>query len=164
MRPLATIRLEPIGVIRSPFTEAAGTPIQPATAGAAQGRVEVLPRYTEGLRDLDGFDRIWLVFFFDRAGPWQPVVQPYRDTTPRGLFATRAPSRPCPIGMSVVRLVGVRGSTLKVEGIDVLDETPLLDIKPYVPEFDAFPDSCAGWFDAAPSEASTADGRFSKNS
>lgn len=112
MRPLTTIRLEPIGVIRSPFTEEAGTPIQPATAGAAQGRVEVLPRYTDALRDLDGFERIWLVFLLDRAGPWQPVVQPYRDTTPRGLFATRAPSRPCPIGMSVVGLVGVRGNTL----------------------------------------------------
>jgi tRNA (adenine37-N6)-methyltransferase len=164
MDPMATVRLEPIGVIRSPFTEQAGTPIQPANAGAARGHVEVLPRYTEALRDLDGFERIWLVFLLDRAGPWRPVVQPYRDTTPRGLFATRAPSRPCPIGMSVVRLVGVRGSTIEVEGVDALDETPLLDIKPYVPEFDAFPSSRAGWFDAAPHEISTADGRFSKRS
>lgn len=148
-------------MIRSPFTEELGTPIQPATAGTARGRVEVLPRYTEALRDLDGFERIWIVSVLDRAGPWRPVVQPYRDTTPRGLFATRAPSRPCPIGISVVRLVSVRGTTIEVERVDVLDGTPLLDIKPYFPEFDAFPGSHAGWFDAAPPDISVADGHFS---
>lgn len=156
------VQMTAIGVIRSPFAAQAGTPIQPATAGLAAGRVELFPQYAEALSDLDGFERIWLVYAFDRAGPWAPRVVPYRDTVLRGLFATRAPTRPNPIGLSVVRLVAVRGAVLEVQGVDVLDGTPLLDIKPYVPEFDAFPDSGAGWLAPGRSAVGTADGRFGR--
>lgn len=157
---MSTINIEPIGVIRTPFVRQQRTPIQPSTAGGAVGRVEVLPMYEAALRDLGGFARIWLVYAFDRAKPWRPQVVPYRDTVPRGLFSTRAPTRPNPLGMSVVRLVSVEGAVLHVQGVDMLDQTPLLDIKPYVPEFDAHPDSRAGWLESG-NGATQADDRFS---
>ncbi len=159
---MASISLTPIGVVRSPFTEQPGTPIQPSTAAGALGRVELLPEYEEALRDLDGFERVWLVYFFDRARPWKPLVVPFRDRVERGLFATRAPARPCPIGLSAVELVSVSGPVLEVRGIDVLDGTPLLDLKPYVPEFDAHPASRAGWLAAGGLGAASADHRFER--
>ncbi len=149
-----------IGVIRSPFHEQAGTPIQPVYAADAVGEVEVLPEYQPALRDLDGFDRIWLLYQFHRAGAYQPRVVPFRDNEPRGLFATRAPTRPIPIGLSVVELLSIERNVLRVRGIDVLDGTPLLDIKPYVPAFDAHPGSRAGWFDEQREDRREADGRF----
>jgi tRNA-Thr(GGU) m(6)t(6)A37 methyltransferase TsaA len=152
--------LGPIGVIRSPHRSPAGTPIQPAYAAEVNGEVEVDQAYLPALDDIDGFDRIWLVYCLDRAKPWKPRVVPYRDTQERGLFATRAPSRPNPIGISVVRLIGRQDNVLRVRGLDVLDRTPLLDIKPYVPEFDAFPESKAGWLDARRADRREADGRF----
>jgi tRNA-Thr(GGU) m(6)t(6)A37 methyltransferase TsaA len=103
---------------------------------------------------------VWLVYWFDRAGPYKPRVVPYRDTHERGLFATRSPCRPNPIGVSVVRLLGREGNVLRVGGIDILDRTPLLDIKPYVPEFDAHPASKAGWLDEQREDRREADGRF----
>jgi len=153
-----------IGLIRTRFTKHEGTPIQPSTAKGASGTVEVYEQYREALRDLDGFERIWLVYLFDRAAEFSPLVKPYRDTTERGLFSTRAPSRPKPLGISAVRLVSVEPEKgeLSVEGIDVLDRTPLLDIKPYIPEFDAFPNSRAGWMDASASKESLADRRFTR--
>ncbi len=155
--------LQPIGVIRSPHRTAAGTPIQPAYAGQAVGEVFVDEGYASALADIEGFERIWLVYRFDRAGPFKPRVVPYRDNREHGLFATRAPSRPNPIGLSVVELLGREGRVLRVAGLDVLDETPLLDIKPYVPEFDAFPDSSAGWLDAHREDRRQADDRFHGN-
>ncbi len=156
---MSPLTLTPIGVIRSPHREAAGAPIQPAYA-AAEGRVIVEPAYAEALADLEGFDRIWLLYWFDRARPWMPRVVPYRDTRTHGLFATRAPARPNPVGMSVVRLLRREGRELVVGGIDVLDGTPLLDIKPYVPAWDAWPDARAGWLDARRAAREVADGRF----
>jgi tRNA-Thr(GGU) m(6)t(6)A37 methyltransferase TsaA len=139
MRPTRIFfRLTPIGVIRTPFREAAGTPIQPRQAKGVKGTVEVLERFQEGLKDLEGFERIWLLYWFHRAAPARLRVVPYLDRQQRGLFATRAPCRPNPIGMSCVRLLQVKGSLLTVAGVDILDGTPLLDIKPYVPEFDGF--------------------------
>ena len=112
------------------------------------------------MQDLDGFERIWLLYWFDRATPAQLVVTPYLDTVPRGLFSTRAPARPNPIGLSAVRLLGIVGGTLQVEGLDVLDNTPLLDIKPYVPAFDAFQAKRIGWCARVRSISTAADGRF----
>jgi len=151
-----------IGVIRTPFREQAGTPIQPARAGDAVGTVILEDAYTPALKDLEGFERIWLIYLFDRARAWSPLVVPYLDREPRGLFATRAPARPNPIGISAVRLESVQGSTLTVRGVDVLDGTPLLDVKPYVPEFDAFPGSRAGWFEAGAGCERLADDRFER--
>jgi tRNA-Thr(GGU) m(6)t(6)A37 methyltransferase TsaA len=155
------IQLKTIGVIRSSFKAAAGTPIQPPFGDGVEGTVEVLPEYAEGLADLDGFDRIWLLYWLDRAPPARLRVMPFRDNVQRGLFATRAPCRPNPIGLSSVRLIGISDNMLTVSGIDILDGTPLLDIKPYIPAFDAFMQSRAGWFDNRSNERTRADGRFS---
>lgn len=149
-----------IGVINTPFKEQIGTPIQPRFARGTEGFVEIFAPYVEALVDIAGFERIWLLFLLDKARPWQPRVIPYRDTVERGLFATRAPSRPNPIGLSVVRLLGSDGNILKVRDLDILDGTPLLDIKPYVPEFDAYPYSKAGWLGELRQDRREADGRF----
>jgi tRNA-Thr(GGU) m(6)t(6)A37 methyltransferase TsaA len=157
-RPEITLR--PIGVIRSPHRTPSGTPIQPVYAEEVDGEVVVDERFASALDDIEGFERLWLVYHFDRAGPFEPRVVPYRDTREHGLFATRAPSRPNPIGLSAVTLLGRDGNVLRVRGLDVLDGTPLLDIKPYVPEFDAFPESKAGWLDARRDDRREADDRF----
>jgi tRNA-Thr(GGU) m(6)t(6)A37 methyltransferase TsaA len=154
------MNLIPIGVIHSPHLKAEGTPIQAALATGVQGKVEVFPEYGAGLRDLEGFERAWLVYWFDRAREAELVVTPYLDTTPRGLFATRAPCRPNPIGLSCVRLLEVRGSMLHVDGLDILDGTPLLDIKPYIPAFDAFEAKRIGWCGNAKGGVVRADSRF----
>lgn len=156
--PLLT--LTPIGTIRSPFREASGTPIQPAFSDGAEGEVVLDDAYAAALDDLEGFDRVWLVYWLDRAGPFRPHVVPYRDTREHGLFATRSPARPNPLGLSVVRLLGRDGRTLRVADLDVLDGTPLLDLKPYVPAFDAHPGARAGWFATTSSERRVADARF----
>ena len=152
--------LQPIGVIHTPFAEAAGTPIQPRMADGAEGTVEVDPRYVEALRGLEGFDRVWLVYWFDRTGPARLSVVPFRDKAERGLFATRAPCRPNAIGVSAVRLLRVEGNVLHVADVDTLDGTPLLDIKPYSPQFDCFPEAKAGWLDAGATSRTRADDRF----
>ena len=158
--PGTELRLRPIGVIRSPFHEPKGTPIQPAFAAGARGEVVVDDEYADALADLEGFERIWLLYWLDRSGPWKPRVVPYRDTVEHGLFATRSPNRPNPIGLSAVRLLARTGNVLRVADLDVLDGTPLLDLKPYVPRFDAHPSSRAGWFDANGEDREVADDRF----
>ena len=154
------MNLKTIGIIHSPFAQAGGTPIQPAYAGGSEGRIEVFSEYAPGLKDLEGFDRIWLLFWCDRAAACQLIVTPYKDTTPRGVFSTRAPSRPNLIGMSAVRLQRVEGNILHVSELDILDNTPLLDIKPYVPAFDHLAAERTGWLGAAITQRSVADGRF----
>lgn len=151
-----------IGRIRTPFVEATGTPIQPADARGAEGQVIVDEPFAAALDDIEGFERVWLACWIDRAAAFQPRVVRYRDTRERGLFATRSPCRPNPIGMSVVRLVRREERGLRVADVDILDDTPLLDIKPYVPEFDAHPSSKSGWFDACGTDRQVADGRFHK--
>jgi len=151
-----------IGVVRSPFTSHQGTPIQSAFAADAKGEIVLSPEYVEALADLDGFTRIWLVYAFHRAGSYQARVVPYRDTDARGLFATRAPSRPNPIGISVLTLERIEENILYVAGIDMLDGTPVLDVKPYVPTFDSFPDGKAGWLDRKIIERRQADKRFER--
>jgi tRNA-Thr(GGU) m(6)t(6)A37 methyltransferase TsaA len=158
------MELQPIGTIHSPFREAQGTPIQPRAAKGARGTVEVFEPFAAGLRDLDGFERVWLLYQFDRAAPTKLVVTPFLDSEPRGVFATRAPCRPNRIGMSSVRLLAVRGNVLEVEDLDVLDGTPLLDLKPYVPQFDCYEAARCGWLDAPlrsrDGERAVADDRF----
>ena len=159
-RPRGEIALRVIGAIRTPFVEAAGTPIQPAYANGAEGQVLVDERFACALDDIEGFERVWLVYWMDRVAGFKPRVTPYRDTREHGLFATRSPCRPNPIGMSVVQLIRRDGNILHVADVDMLDETPLLDIKPYVPAFDAHPSSKAGWFETCGVDRRVADGRF----
>ena len=154
------MEISPIGVIRTPFTDHEGTPIQSVYGDDIEGTVILDTAYVAALADLEGFDRIWLLFALDRAKPWRSKVVPYRDTVERGLFSTRAPSRPNPIGLSVVRVVQVDPPRIVVRGVDMLDGTPLLDIKPYIPEFDAHPDARAGWLDLRRADREAADGRF----
>lgn len=136
---------QPIGLIRTPFIRKDQVPIQPYRSHAT-GRVELSPEYEAGLEDLDGFSHVFLLYFFHQAEPgYDLAVTPFLDDKPKGLFATRYPRRPNPIGLSVVRLLRREGSVLHVEGIDVLDGTPLLDVKPYVPSFDAYPEARMGW-------------------
>jgi tRNA-Thr(GGU) m(6)t(6)A37 methyltransferase TsaA len=137
----------PIGIIHTPFTDPAGMPIQPAGAAGIGGTVEVHETYRPGLKDLDGFSHIMLLYLFHRSEGYQLQVVPFMDTEPRGLFATRAPKRPNPIGVSVVRLERIEGTVLHVQDVDMLDGTPLLDIKPYVPEFDRPVHVRTGWLE-----------------
>ena len=156
------LALRVIGRIRSPFTQSAGAPIQGALAKGAEGSVEVYARFAAGLRDLEGFERIWLLYWFDRSQRGRLVVQPFLDDQERGVFATRAPCRPNPIGLSCVRLLGIDGSRLRIRGVDVLDRTPLLDIKPYVPQFDSFNAREVGWLRERRGRTIVADGRFER--
>src|ERR1035441_7434300 len=141
--------IRPIGVIRTPFRRADGTAIQSSVSQGVEGRVEVFTGFEAGLRDLDGFDRVWLLYSFDRASQMELVVQPYLSGVDCGVCATASPVRPNHIGMSPVRLLGVRGNTLLVSDVDILDGTPLLDIKPYVPAFDHFSVDRVGWYENA---------------
>ena len=136
---------QPIGTIHSPFTDIKGMPIQPAGAKGVQGTVEINPEYVDGLQDLDGFSHIILIYHFHLSKGYSLKVKPFMDENLRGVFATRAPKRPNPIGISVVRLVRVEGNILCIENIDIVDGTPLLDIKPYVPEFDIAEERRIGW-------------------
>jgi len=149
-----------IGFIETPFAEPAGTPLQPSRADGALGIVRLDPRYHAGLKDLEGFERIWLIYCLNLAPAASLLVMPFLDTRERGLFATRAPARPSPIGISAVRLLAVRDGFLEVADVDIVDGTPLLDVKPYVPEFDSYPHSKAGWFDQSNSLRRVADKRF----
>ena len=143
------IEYRPIGVIHTPFKSLEGMPIQPAGASSVRGEVNIFPEYAEGLRDLDGFSHVMLLYHFHQAAAPKLVVTPFMDSQPRGVFATRAPTRPNPIGLSVVKLLEIEGHTLHVENVDILHETPLLDIKPYVPEFDHHPADRIGWLEQA---------------
>lgn len=136
-----------IGHIRSPFDDVEGMPIQPSGACGVRGSVVVYPEYAEGLRDLDGFSHVILLYHFHETKGSDLIVTPFLDSRPHGVFATRAPRRPNPIGFSVVRLLEISSNTLNVENIDVLDGTPLIDIKPYVPAFDHHPADRIGWLE-----------------
>jgi tRNA-Thr(GGU) m(6)t(6)A37 methyltransferase TsaA len=154
--------MRPIGHIRTPFRQSAGTPIQTSAARNAPGSVILFPEFAGGLKDLEGFERIWLIYWFDRAAEPRLLVRPYLDNNERGVFATRAPARPNKIGMSPVRLLGIEGNVLKIAGVDMLDGTPLLDIKPYVPAFDHFPVKRTGWYGSKTGAGTEADERFER--
>lgn len=142
---MSELVLRPIGVIHSEHQEAKKTPIQPIYAPGCKGSVQVFPEFAEGLADLEEFSHIYLIYHLDRAGSPAMKVKPFLQDKERGIFSTRAPRRPNPIGMSIVRLLRINGNVLEVQGIDVLDGTPLLDIKPYTTRFDNIPTDRNGW-------------------
>lgn len=162
---MAAVTYTPIGRIRSPFPTPQGTPIQAAAARDVAGTVELDPAYVEGLRDLDGFSHLILLYHCHRARPYRLTVTPFLDDTPHGVFATRAPARPNPIGLSVVRLTGITGHVLHIRDVDVVDDTPLLDLIPYVPAFDERPDARSGWLHLTvhTMDARRDDGRFARH-
>jgi len=155
--------VEPIGVIRSPFKTLTNMPVQPKGAAGAEGEVLVDLKYIEGLADLDGFSHIYLIYCFHRAARTELKVIPFMDVCLRGVFSTRSPLRPNHIGLSVVELLCVKENRLIVRGVDVLDGTPLLDIKPYIDIFDSVNESRSGWFTAGQREVAQkrSDDRFS---
>jgi tRNA-Thr(GGU) m(6)t(6)A37 methyltransferase TsaA len=142
-----SITYEPIGIVHSPFREPKGMPIQPTGAAEVKGTIELFAEYEKGLKDLDGFSHLILLYHFHKSITYHLHVVPFMDDKPRGVFATRAPKRPNPIGLSVVRLKRVKGRRLHIMGVDMLDQTPVLDIKPYVPEFDLRGEIKAGWLE-----------------
>lgn len=156
------MELTPIGIIHTPFRQLADMPVQPSGAAGVAGRIELRPELAAGLKDLDGFSHIIVLFHFHRASRIDLIVTPFLDSRPKGVFATRAPTRPNPIGLSVLTLKAIHGSTLEVENVDMLDGTPLLDIKPYVPEFDQRTGVRCGWLEQARGRSVTArsDQRF----
>jgi len=151
-----------IGIIHSPFKEPKGTPIQPRAAQGIDGTVEVFQEYTEGLKDIEGFSHVILVYHFHLSKESSLKVKPFMDDQTHGVFSTRAPNRPNPIGISVVQLVKIEGNILQVKDLDIVDGTPLLDIKPYVPEFDIRDAKKKGWLEKNVSKLPTSkdDGRF----
>ena len=140
-----SILFEPIGVIHTPFTELDHTPSHGVLNPDSRGAVEVFPEFEEGLKDVETFTHIILLYYFDRAWNTKLTRLSSQDKLPRGVFASRHPCRPNGIGLTVVRVLGRAGNRLEVSGIDILDGTPLLDIKPYMKRFDCFPDAGEGW-------------------
>ena len=153
--PMQPISYTPIGIIHTPFTRTEHTPVQAALAGDISGRVEVFEAFRDGLQDLEGFSHIMLLYAFDRSSGYRLRCQPFFDTVERGVFATRSPRRPNPIGVSVVELRRVSGAELMIAGVDMLDGSPLLDIKPYIADFDARHPDRQGWY----ADAQTVAGR-----
>lgn len=141
------IHFKAIGKILTPFNILEGMPIQSAAAKNVEGTLELNPLYVEGMKDLDGFSHLILIYYFHKVPKYSLQVVPFLDDQPHGIFATRFPKRPNPIGFSVVRLKSIKGNHIHVLDVDVLNETPLLDIKPYVPMFDAIETSKIGWFE-----------------
>jgi len=142
---MEAVQYKPIGTIHSPFKDPKGMPIQPVGARGISGTVEIQPEYEDGLKDLDGFSHIILIYHFHLSDGYSLQVKPFLDDTPRGIFAIRAPRRPNPIGISVVRLERIEGTTLHISNVDIVDGTPLLDVKPCVPDFDCLEDVQIGW-------------------
>lgn len=136
----------PIGTIHTPFHEIVGMPIQAVGAQEFFGHIELDPEYAEGLRDIEGFSHLILVYHLHRVTQTQLTVTPFLDSTPHGIFATRGPNRPNALGLSTVRLVRVEKNILHIQDVDMLDGTPLLDVKPYVPQFDDRAGARIGWF------------------
>ena len=156
------LNYRPIGIIHSPFKGREGTPIQPIGAIGVMAEVEIFPEYVEGLQDLEGFSHIILLYHCHLSRAYKLKVKPFLDDVERGLFATRAPARPNPIGMSLVRLMRIENATLFVQDIDIIDQTPLLDIKPFVTDFDVRKAAKTGWLETKASNAAkiSDDGRF----
>ncbi|MFC1502246.1 tRNA (N6-threonylcarbamoyladenosine(37)-N6)-methyltransferase TrmO [bacterium] len=140
-----TIHFNPIGVIHTPFKKPQGIPIQGALRPDKKGQVEIFPAFSEGLKDVDGFSHLILLYHFHQVDGYSLVSRPFLDDTPRGVFSIRGPRRPNPIGMTVVQLIKVENNILYVAGVDMVDGTPLLDIKPYLPDIDAHKATRLGW-------------------
>jgi tRNA-Thr(GGU) m(6)t(6)A37 methyltransferase TsaA len=160
---MSAIIFKPIGVVHSPFKEPKNVPIQ-AAASNIPGTIEVYPQYAEGLKDLEGFSHIILIYHLNLITNCALTVKPFLDEHTHGIFATRAPARPNPIGISNVRLIRIENTTLHIQDVDIVDGTPLLDIKPYVPKFDDRTATKIGWFEQKISKLPETkdDGRFCK--
>lgn len=158
------IKYKPIGVIHSPFREPKGTPIQPSAAKGISGTVEIFPEYAGGLKDIEGFSYIILIYHFHLSRGASLTAKPFMDNEERGVFAMRGPSRPNTIGISIVRLVRAEDNIIHIQDVDIVDGTPLLDIKPYVPEFDIREVEKTGWLEKNVHKLSSSkdDGRFTK--
>lgn len=154
-----SIIFNPIGIIHSEHRALEKIPIQPAYARGCKGWIEVFPEYEEGLRDLEGFSHIYLLYHFHQAGPVKLTVKPFLQDVKRGLFATRAPCRPNALGLSVVQLIRRENNILHIEDVDILDDTPLLDIKPYSSRFDCIETQHNGWQDEIAAETAAQRGR-----
>jgi tRNA (adenine37-N6)-methyltransferase len=151
-----TLHLTPIGYIATPFKSKADAPHQPDVQAAIEGVITLIEgqNFEQAVEDLEGIEKIWLLYWFDRNPNWKPkVLVPRGERKKRGLFATRSPHRPNPIGLSLVDLIEVRGLTIRVRNVDLLDGTPILDIKPYLPNIEAWPEASAGWIDELVEEA-----------
>jgi len=159
---MQTIEYQPIGIIHSPFKAPQGTPIQPTAAKGVGGTVEVFPEYADGLKDVDGFSHIILIYHFHLCKRVSLSAKPFMDDEIHGIFAIRAPSRPNPIGLSIVRLQRIEERILHIQDVDIVEGTPLLDIKPYVPRFDTRDVEHIGWLEKNVHKLSTSkdDGRF----
>lgn len=159
---MKSITFYPVGIIHSTYKKTEGMPIQPASAPGSKGTVEIFHEYEDGLKDIEGFSHVILIYYFHLSHDFQLEVRPFLDEIKHGVFATRAPKRPNAIGMSVVKLVGRIKNILKIENVDILDGTPLLDIKPFVPDFDATEHIKTGWFADSKHDVKNAinDGRF----
>lgn len=140
----------PIGVVRSPYASLDGMPLQTVAAAEVEATVDLHERVHGALRDLDGFSHLWLLAHLHRVDGWTPEITPFLDDDrPRGVLATRSPRHPNPIGLSLVELLAVEAGALRIRGVDLVDGTPVLDVKPYVPLFDARDEVRTGWFGAA---------------
>lgn len=140
-----TINYKPIGIIHTPFKRKTGMPIQSVGATGIKGKVILDRKFKAGLEDLDGFSHIYLIYHFHKSDDYNLKTKPFLDNKSHGVLATRAPKRPNPIGISVVKLIGIEDNVLAIENVDMLDGTPLLDIKPYVPDFDCHEVENVGW-------------------
>lgn len=141
------ITYQPIGIVHSPFKQPEGTPIQPVAARDSEGIIEIFPQYTEGLKDLEQFSHIYVLFHLHKAQKKELLVVPFLDTNVHGVFATRSPGRPNSIGLSVVHLDRIERNNLYIRNLDMLDGSPVLDIKPYITQFDVFETTKNGWFE-----------------
>jgi len=156
------VRYKPIGIVHSPFRKPQNVPIQSVASKGIKGSVELAREYVEGLKDIEGFSHIILIYHFHLSKDYSLIVKPYLDKNPHGVFSTRAPSRPNPIGTSIVRLTKVKDNILYIQDVDIVDGTPLLDIKPYVPKFDQRKKARIGWLknNIKRSPITCDDGRF----
>jgi len=162
MAAILDIVYKPIGIIHSPFHKLEGMPIQPTSDRSERGTVEIYSEYVDGLKDLDGFSHVYLLYHLHKTNAVKLQVIPFLDTELHGIFATRAPSRPNPVGLSLVEILHIDGNMIYVDRIDVLDETPLLDIKPYIPEFEEPEAVRIGWLEQAKAKirSQKSDSRF----
>jgi tRNA-Thr(GGU) m(6)t(6)A37 methyltransferase TsaA len=165
MNMTSEIVFKAVGVVESRFEQQAGTPIQGRLAPNETAVIRIFPEFADGLKDLEGFSHIYVFFKFDRASDKKLRVKPYLDTVERGVFATRSPLRPNPLGMTIVRLDRIDNNNLYISGIDILNNSPVIDIKPYIPDFDHQNPEKIGWYAASAerNQLVLADDRFSKN-
>ncbi len=156
------IAYKPIGYFNTPFSDIKGMPIQPIGAEHVEGTIEVLPEFCDGLKDLEGFSHVYVLYHLHQIVGFDLMVKPFLDTNRHGIFATRSPKRPNPIGLSVMRLKGVTDHSVVLGCVDVLDRTPVIDIKPYVADFDRCDANRFGWFEGKSQNAThhRSDDRF----